>query len=80
LAKANPVTSNYNVEVHHDHHQIPLGKQIYKPIVEKLQEHFLNEHHDNHHHDGEDYHSYPKYKFEYGVKDPHTGAYKQQEF
>lgn len=25
-----------------------------------------------------DYHSYPKYKFEYGVKDPHTGDHKSQ--
>lgn len=26
----------------------------------------------------EDYHHYPKYKFEYGVKDPHTGDHKSQ--
>jgi hypothetical protein len=25
-----------------------------------------------------DYYSYPKYKFEYGVKDPHTGDHKSQ--
>lgn len=25
-----------------------------------------------------DYHSHPKYKFEYGVKDPHTGDHKSQ--
>ncbi|XP_035794660.1 cuticle protein 7-like [Anopheles albimanus] len=31
-------------------------------------------------HDGAayDYYSYPKYKFEYGVKDPHTGDHKSQ--
>uniref|UniRef100_A0A182I6I3 Uncharacterized protein n=1 Tax=Anopheles arabiensis TaxID=7173 RepID=A0A182I6I3_ANOAR len=26
----------------------------------------------------EDYHSHPSYKFEYGVKDPHTGDHKSQ--
>jgi Insect cuticle protein len=26
----------------------------------------------------QDYYSYPKYKFEYGVKDPHTGDHKSQ--
>uniref|UniRef100_A0A182TMB3 Uncharacterized protein n=1 Tax=Anopheles melas TaxID=34690 RepID=A0A182TMB3_9DIPT len=25
-----------------------------------------------------DYHDHPKYKFEYGVKDPHTGDHKTQ--
>jgi len=29
-----------------------------------------------HHH--EDHHAYPKYKFEYGVKDAHTGDHKSQ--
>src|SRR5690349_8615628 len=28
--------------------------------------------------EGGDYHSYPKYKFEYGVKDPKTGDHKTQ--
>ncbi|XP_044752874.1 cuticle protein 19-like [Coccinella septempunctata] len=27
---------------------------------------------------GEDYHAYPKYEFNYGVKDPHTGDHKTQ--
>ncbi|XP_065094380.1 cuticle protein 19-like [Ochlerotatus camptorhynchus] len=31
---------------------------------------------DEHHHHHEEYHSHPKYKFEYGVKDPHTGDHK----
>uniref|UniRef100_A0A182ILP7 Uncharacterized protein n=1 Tax=Anopheles atroparvus TaxID=41427 RepID=A0A182ILP7_ANOAO len=26
----------------------------------------------------QDYHSHPSYKFEYGVKDPHTGDHKSQ--
>ncbi|XP_055628172.1 cuticle protein 19-like [Toxorhynchites rutilus septentrionalis] len=29
-------------------------------------------------HDHKDYYAYPKYKFEYGVKDPKTGDIKQQ--
>ncbi|XP_055619740.1 cuticle protein 19-like [Toxorhynchites rutilus septentrionalis] len=29
-------------------------------------------------HGHEDYHSYPKYKFEYGVKDEHTKDHKSQ--
>uniref|UniRef100_A0A182PIS4 Uncharacterized protein n=1 Tax=Anopheles epiroticus TaxID=199890 RepID=A0A182PIS4_9DIPT len=28
------------------------------------------------HHEPHDYYAYPKYKFEYGVKDPHTGDQK----
>jgi len=28
--------------------------------------------------DHKDYFAYPKYKFEYGVKDPHTGDHKSQ--
>jgi hypothetical protein len=31
--------------------------------------------HDEHH---EDFYAYPKYKFEYGVKDEHTGDHKSQ--
>uniref|UniRef100_A0A182PIR2 Uncharacterized protein n=1 Tax=Anopheles epiroticus TaxID=199890 RepID=A0A182PIR2_9DIPT len=29
-------------------------------------------------HEHQDYHSHPSYKFEYGVKDPHTGDHKSQ--
>uniref|UniRef100_A0A182UDG7 Uncharacterized protein n=1 Tax=Anopheles melas TaxID=34690 RepID=A0A182UDG7_9DIPT len=29
-------------------------------------------------HEHHDYHSHPSYKFEYGVKDPHTGDHKSQ--
>uniref|UniRef100_A0A182RUG7 Uncharacterized protein n=2 Tax=Anopheles funestus TaxID=62324 RepID=A0A182RUG7_ANOFN len=31
---------------------------------------------DYEHHEPHDYYAYPKYKFEYGVKDPHTGDQK----
>ncbi|XP_053663577.1 cuticle protein 19-like [Anopheles marshallii] len=30
------------------------------------------------HHGHHDYYSHPSYKFEYGVKDPHTGDHKSQ--
>ncbi|XP_055605933.1 adult-specific cuticular protein ACP-20-like [Uranotaenia lowii] len=30
------------------------------------------------HHDQHDHHAYPKYNFEYGVKDHHTGDHKSQ--
>ncbi|XP_053686586.1 uncharacterized protein LOC128736131 [Sabethes cyaneus] len=36
-------------------------------------EYYLGEHVEH-----EEYHSHPKYKFEYGVKDPHTGDHKSQ--
>ncbi|XP_001688131.2 histidine-rich glycoprotein [Anopheles gambiae] len=32
----------------------------------------------HHHEEPKDYYAYPKYKFEYGVKDPHTGDHKSQ--
>lgn len=37
-------------------------------------------HHSHGHNDDEhkDYYAYPKYKFDYGVKDPHTGDNKDQ--
>uniref|UniRef100_A0A182NWV5 Uncharacterized protein n=1 Tax=Anopheles dirus TaxID=7168 RepID=A0A182NWV5_9DIPT len=34
--------------------------------------------HGANHHDHHDYHTHPSYKFEYGVKDPHTGDHKSQ--
>ncbi|EAA04217.5 AGAP006845-PA [Anopheles gambiae str. PEST] len=39
-------------------------------IVASAQYHGVPEH--------KDYHDHPKYKFEYGVKDPHTGDHKTQ--
>ncbi|XP_066255164.1 cuticle protein 19-like [Euwallacea similis] len=33
----------------------------------------------NHHGPDKDYYAYPKYKFAYGVDDPHTGDHKSQE-
>lgn len=66
--------SEYKVEVKHDrspvkrhgdfhqHHHAPIA-----PILE---------HHGEEESQHDDYYAYPKYKFEYGVKDPHTGDHK----
>ncbi|CAG9858817.1 unnamed protein product [Phyllotreta striolata] len=34
--------------------------------------------HGDYSHDHQDYYAHPKYQFEYGVKDPHTGDHKSQ--
>ncbi|CRL05509.1 CLUMA_CG018091, isoform A [Clunio marinus] len=53
---------------HDDNHQNPI-------ISHKFNKHQEPEKPvDEHHYD--DYYSYPKYKFEYGVEDPHTGDHK----
>ncbi|XP_058123298.1 uncharacterized protein LOC131265054 [Anopheles coustani] len=41
-------------------------------------EHGLSGYGGHHHEEPKDYYAYPKYKFEYGVKDPHTGDHKSQ--
>ena len=51
--------------IHPQYHQTPI---IYEPEI--------HHHEVPHHH--EEFHAYPKYKFEYGVKDPHTGDHKSQ--
>ncbi|XP_055376233.1 histidine-rich glycoprotein-like [Condylostylus longicornis] len=58
--------SSYASVVKHDHH----GHN------EHHGHHGHEEHHD--HHDHHDHHSHPAYKFEYGVKDSHTGDHKNQ--
>lgn len=65
-----PLTG-YHSEVQHDHYPIHQHTPIV-PVVE----HGGYEHQSPDHH--EDYYAYPKYKFEYGVKDPHTGDHKSQ--
>uniref|UniRef100_A0A182N9I6 Uncharacterized protein n=1 Tax=Anopheles dirus TaxID=7168 RepID=A0A182N9I6_9DIPT len=45
----------------------------HEQVVPKAAEHdYVEQQHDQSH----DYYAYPKYKFEYGVKDPHTGDQK----
>lgn len=66
--------SGYKVEVKHDYYPVPHHDEI--PIVEYPVEHHIG--HEGHHEHHEDYYAYPKYKFEYGVKDPHTGDHKSQ--
>lgn len=68
--------SGYKVEVKHDYypgkhhesiHQIPIA-------THEVGHHGAYEQYAPDHH--QDYYAYPKYKFKYGVKDPHTGDHK----
>lgn len=58
------------------HHQQNYHHDSVAVIPHHVEEHGGYEHHAPEHH--EDYYTYPKYKFEYGVKDPHTGDHKSQ--
>nr|XP_040225125.2 cuticle protein 19-like [Anopheles coluzzii] len=49
--------------------EVEASSEQHEQIVPKIAQDF--EHHEPH-----DYYAYPKYKFEYGVKDPHTGDQK----
>ncbi|XP_070493042.1 cuticle protein 19-like [Chironomus tepperi] len=60
------LSHGYKVQVKHDLHHYP----VHQPLVHEPE--YYHKHHD------EDFHAYPKYKFEYGVKDPHTGDHKSQ--
>lgn len=72
--------SGYKVEVQHGHypvHHQPEYQHDHVAIVPHyVEQHGGYEHQAPEHH--EDYYAYPKYKFEYGVKDPHTGDHKSQ--
>ena len=82
-AKAGAIVpqAGYKVEVAHDYYPAHHHAQI--PLVDHTADHYngyggqdsYGHQVDVHH---EDYHSYPKYMFEYGVKDPHTGDHKSQ--
>jgi hypothetical protein len=70
------IPHHHHKVVHHDkavHHEKLIHPHHHVPVVS---EHHIPAHYDSHHH--EDFHAYPKYKFEYGVKDPHTGDHKSQ--
>lgn len=82
LALPTELSHGYKVEVkheiphHHHHEKIVKHEKLIHPHHHEL---ILPEPHipiHKHHH--EDFHAYPKYKFEYGVKDPHTGDHKSQ--
>lgn len=65
-------------ENHHSHYQ-PAAYAVHSygheaPVYSAYAPY--HHHEDSHHH--EELHAYPKYKFEYGVKDPHTGDHKSQ--
>jgi hypothetical protein len=62
------------IKDHHEHHYAA-------PIVHHEPIHHIEpvHHHEPiHHEEHKDYYAYPKYKFEYGVKDPHTHDHKSQ--
>lgn len=69
----------YNVEVKHDYYPAKHHDSYHQTsIVPHEIEHHGGHHEeyvDNHH---QDHYAYPKYKFEYGVKDPTTGDHKSQ--
>ena len=54
---------------HEGPHHYPSHHQIQAPVA-----HYQHDDHQAHH----DYYAHPEYKFEYGVKDPHTGDHKSQ--
>jgi hypothetical protein len=63
-------------DIHHPHHQIAYPiiddySHHHAPLIHEQKAEYL-------HKDHQDFHAYPKYKFEYGVKDPHTGDHKSQ--
>jgi hypothetical protein len=64
MALPHELSHGYNVQVTHGgHHQQHYPAQYYEAPVAYD------------HHDKGDYYAYPKYKFEYGVKDVHTGSF-----
>jgi hypothetical protein len=60
----------YAVKVEHKHYPVHHEHQHVVPIE--------HAHHIEEVHDHKDFYAYPKYKFEYGVKDAHTGDHKSQ--
>lgn len=61
------VKHDRQASIHHINHQD--NRNSIKPLDDNDQE--------NHEkHGAHDYYAYPKYEFEYGVKDPHTGDHK----
>lgn len=57
---------------HHNHQNEKLIHHYSSPIINEPA------HHQSVHQHYEDFHAYPKYKFEYGVKDLNTGDHKSQ--
>lgn len=77
-----PETEEYHPSNHHmEHHEI--GEQIHHPETEHIEhphfhaseDHGHEMHHEAYDEEHVDYFAHPKYKYEYDVKDPHTGDY-----
>ncbi|XP_062543984.1 cuticle protein 19-like [Armigeres subalbatus] len=68
--------SAYRVHVpHQEEHHVELEKH-HKPELHKVEHHKIEHHHEDHIEVPHDYFAHAKYKFDYGVKDPHTGDHK----
>ncbi|CAG9784952.1 unnamed protein product [Diatraea saccharalis] len=62
---------------HGDYHSQGISSQslvLHQSGHEQQQQHIQHGHEEHH----EDYYAYPKYAYEYSIKDPHTGDYKTQ--
>ncbi|XP_065084972.1 histidine-rich glycoprotein-like [Ochlerotatus camptorhynchus] len=65
-------TSGYH---HQPEHEFHVETKHAAPHYHHEEYHHDASGHEDHHHE-DHHHSYPKYKFEYGVKDAHTGDHK----
>jgi Insect cuticle protein len=76
--------SGYKIEVKHDYHPVEHHGDYHHsaPVAVEAGHYYGGEDsygHDDHGHDeSHDYYHHPSYKFEYGVKDDHTGDHKSQ--
>ncbi|KXJ79891.1 cuticle protein 19-like [Aedes albopictus] len=77
IACVTVAVSAYRVHVpHQEEHHVELEKH-HKPEHHKVEHHKIEHHQEEHHIDvPHDYFAHAKYKFDYGVKDPHTGDHK----
>jgi Insect cuticle protein len=80
-AATHAVPSGYKVEVHHDHYPVHHHEAYHHsaPVAVEAVHYGGGEEsygHGGGHDDSHDYYHHPSYKFEYGVKDDHTGDHK----
>ncbi|XP_070505804.1 cuticle protein 19-like [Chironomus tepperi] len=76
FAAASKLGNDYKFEVKHDYHHIPIKHEAESYVLSGQHQSV-----DSGAWNGDikgDYYAYPKYKFEYGVHDPHTHDHKSQ--
>uniref|UniRef100_A0ABD2WIK4 Uncharacterized protein n=1 Tax=Trichogramma kaykai TaxID=54128 RepID=A0ABD2WIK4_9HYME len=72
-----PIHAVSAAPLHHHHHAVL--PEPHHELHHHYDHHDHHSHHSHHDHDHEhDYYSHPKYTFNYGVHDPHTGDVKTQ--